>query len=263
MTLPKPTAAFQVSLDTPISECVSLMNEHKIGSLLVRGRETDGTIVGIFTERDLLRNISLIQTHGYWHFPISSVMSTPVVTLDARYLDRAATLMLDHGFRHLPIIETQESGAQWISGIISIRDVLQARFAQETPPVSGPRRRIAVQVRGSDPRTSATLLSILRKLVKGAELATSDDPKFLPADYTLALMDADGMKPPEIARTLVETLEQETTHTVFLFYSPHSLPAQTLASFEGLKATGKLELFPKPLNLVALSDALGRHRIGN
>ena len=47
--------------DSPIADCVRLMRNQRVGALLITSANDVGELVGIFTERDLLERIELIQ----------------------------------------------------------------------------------------------------------------------------------------------------------------------------------------------------------
>jgi len=262
----EPSPAIQVNSDTPISECVSLMNERGIGSVLVNFREDPNGLVGIFTERDLLRNIELIHTGGYWSFPVSSIMSRPVVTVERQYLDQAATLMLQYGFRHLPVMETLPGGQKKLAGIVSIRDILRAKVIHPEPHAPTDPNEfkplIHVQTRSPDPKFVSSITQLLKKLLKNSTFVTQIDPATEKPSQGLFVVDADGMESTEIARVVRIHLARAETRAIFIIHSPGSISDAALKAYDKLRSTGKLELFPKPLNLLSLSDAIGRMRIG-
>ncbi len=92
------------------------MNENRIGSLVV----TDGdTVVGIFTERDILTRIV-----GAGLTPdttkVGDVMTTPVaVCRRDTTIDEARSVMTKRRLRHLPVVEEGR-----LLGIITSGDVL-------------------------------------------------------------------------------------------------------------------------------------------
>lgn len=105
-----------------IGDAAERMRFYEVGSLAVLD---DGSLVGIFTERDVLgamadrcdpsrTPIVLYMTHG------------PTTISDDTDIADAAALMLSLGVRHLPVLE---SGAP--VGMVSIRDVLLAELELE------------------------------------------------------------------------------------------------------------------------------------
>jgi CBS domain-containing protein len=103
-----------------IGETAQMMVERGVSSAVVSDY---GNLIGIVTERDLTRAVA-----GRVHTSEARVrewMTSDPITLgpDAS-ADEAAKIMLDNGFRHVPIV--QEGRAV---GIVSIRDV--ARWSTE------------------------------------------------------------------------------------------------------------------------------------
>ena len=108
------TGLHYVSPTTTVGEAVALMAQHRIGSTLVM----EGTrLVGIFTERDTVRALS--QSHDAPAHEVSSWMTPdPLTASPDDSTDSALKTMLDHNFRHLPVLEGDE-----VVGIVSIRDL--------------------------------------------------------------------------------------------------------------------------------------------
>jgi len=108
------TTLHTVSPDTTVGEAVALMAQHRIGSTVVM----DGSrLAGIFTERDTVRAIS--QSHDAPAHEVSSWMTAnPMTAGPDDDVETALQTMLDHGFRHLPVVENGE-----VIGIVSIRDL--------------------------------------------------------------------------------------------------------------------------------------------
>ena len=103
-----------------IGETAQKMVERGVSSAVVSDY---GTLIGIVTERDLTRAVA-----GRVHTSEARVrewMTSDPITLgpDAS-ADEAARIMLDNGFRHVPIVDDGRA-----VGIVSIRDV--ARWSTE------------------------------------------------------------------------------------------------------------------------------------
>ena len=105
---------FTVGPSTTVGEAVALMAQHRVGSMMVM----EGTkLAGIFTERDTVRAIS----HSYdapSHEVSSWMTRDPMTVGPGERVENALKIMLDHGFRHLPVVEDGE-----VIGIVSIRDL--------------------------------------------------------------------------------------------------------------------------------------------
>ena len=105
-----------VSPSTTVAEAATSMAERRVGSALV----LDGGLVGIFTERDIVRALS--QDFDAPGHPVEQWMTRNPQTIspDAQ-VQQALDLMLQNGFRHLPVMEDDE-----VIGVVSIRDLSKA-----------------------------------------------------------------------------------------------------------------------------------------
>ena len=107
--------------DDSIKKVAEIMYSNNVGSVLIL--DESNRLVGIFTERDLVRVVALgIDLNK----PVKEVMSTKVITasLNDSIVD-AANKMLENWIRHLPVVD--EKGRP--VGVVSIRDVLKAYAA--------------------------------------------------------------------------------------------------------------------------------------
>lgn len=93
-----------------------LMNEHGVGALVV---VEDGRLVGILTERDLLRRV-IVKQRSPSACPVSEVMTTRVICCGPQIPIREACSIFTHErIRHLPVVD--DGGT--LRGIISIGDL--------------------------------------------------------------------------------------------------------------------------------------------
>ena len=103
-----------------IGETAQKMVELGVSSAVVSDY---GRLIGILTERDLTRAVAG-RTHSS-EARVREWMTTDPVTLGPEASPaEAAQIMLDNGFRHIPIVEDERT-----IGIVSIRDV--ARWSTE------------------------------------------------------------------------------------------------------------------------------------
>jgi CBS domain-containing protein len=110
-----------VRASASVLEATRLMIEHRVGSLLVESDE--GRLVGIATERDILRFCSQ-QEGAMEKTPIEAVMTTDVIVASPDCDPRdAMAMMTEHRFRHLPVIEEGRP-----VGLISIGDLVKAEL---------------------------------------------------------------------------------------------------------------------------------------
>jgi CBS domain-containing protein len=105
-----------VAPEDTIGEAAQMMVDRGIGSAVV---SDFGRLIGILTERDLLRAVAA-RTHSSearvreWMTPEPITAGPDTTPADA------AKIMLDNGFRHLPVVENERP-----VGIVSVRDVLR------------------------------------------------------------------------------------------------------------------------------------------
>jgi len=113
-----------ISSDATIQDAVKLMVAKKIGAILI---EDDEKIVGIWTERDLLRN-SLVDSFDPGKARIGDFMTKELITVDVseniyRMMDKFLGLRL----RHLPV---EKDGK--IVALLSAGDVIKAALYDKT-----------------------------------------------------------------------------------------------------------------------------------
>ncbi len=100
-----------------VAEAATMMGERHVGSALVI---QDDRPTGIFTERDVLR--ALASDFDAAHHPVADWMTHDPITVEGSAdLRTARNLMLDGGFRHLPVLESGR-----LVGIVSLRDLSRA-----------------------------------------------------------------------------------------------------------------------------------------
>jgi len=113
-----------VNTDRDVPDAMRLMIDNKISSLVVIDDDENPT--GIITERDIFH-----LAHRYrgdmMDMKVGDCMSSRLITASPEdTLDKAAQLMTENHFRHLPIMDEN----QHLCGILSIGDILKAKLAQ-------------------------------------------------------------------------------------------------------------------------------------
>ncbi len=100
-----------------VAEAATVMGGHHVGSALVC---EGGTLAGIFTERDILKALS--QDFDAPGHPVSHWMTQDPATVESvTSVEDALSLMLEGGFRHLPVMDGGK-----LLGMVSMRDLSRA-----------------------------------------------------------------------------------------------------------------------------------------
>lgn len=111
-----------VARDSSLVEAAASMHERRVGAVVVL---EDGRLVGILTERDVLRAVATGRLAG----TVADVMTASPDTIGADESSaQAAVLMIHGGFRHLPVVERDG-----VVGMISIRDLVRLTVEDEAP----------------------------------------------------------------------------------------------------------------------------------
>jgi len=101
-----------------VLSAIELMVDNDVGSVIV---EEDDRVVGIFTERDLLRRYLQSQSKTLY-MSVGEVMSRPVVTISPEdTLSNAFRIMAEKDIRHLPVVDDQ----QRLVGYLTWRNMFQ------------------------------------------------------------------------------------------------------------------------------------------
>ena len=122
MTMLRDMMSTRVALtspETPVAEAAAAMVKAKVGSAVVmQGR----FLAGILTERDVLRSAASgedlrVARVSDWMTPDPQSVSPDTS------VEEAADIMLQHGFRHLPVVE-----GRTVCGVVSLRDLFATRI---------------------------------------------------------------------------------------------------------------------------------------
>ena len=114
----------RVAQDSTVLDAARIMMEGRIGGVLVV--DADDNVVGIFTERDVLRRV-VAEERVASETVISDVMSRELVTVTCKtLLDACGALMTERRIRHLPVMEDGQ-----LHGIITPGDLMAFRLAEQ------------------------------------------------------------------------------------------------------------------------------------
>lgn len=104
-----------VAPSVSVADAVRVMNQHKVGSILVVDH---GRIVGIFTERDVLTRVVAAGRNPY-ATPVREVMTGNLITITAETtVERVMDIFATKRCRHLPVLQ-----GETLLGLISIGDI--------------------------------------------------------------------------------------------------------------------------------------------
>jgi len=116
-----PRQVISIAPEAMVYEALEAMARHNIGAVLVL---SEGKLVGILSERDYARKGVLIG-HLASETPVHQIMTTPVVYIHPENtIDECLTVMTQHRFRHLPVVQEDE-----VVGIVSIGDLVKWTIA--------------------------------------------------------------------------------------------------------------------------------------
>jgi len=106
--------------ETVVHAC-EILEKNRIGALVVvdtKEKQSDHHVVGILTERDIVKTISHHQL-DIEQKPVSEIMSKNVVSASPETTtDEAISLMVENQIRHLAVLEEDR-----LIGVISMRDI--------------------------------------------------------------------------------------------------------------------------------------------
>jgi len=110
-----------VGLDASVADAINKMLDHHVGAVAVV--DSEYRVAGIFTERDVLRKMSLSRQDPQIT-SVRELMTTPVeMATRGTGAGEALSIMLERHFRHLPVAD--DNGK--LLGILSIRNLLEWR----------------------------------------------------------------------------------------------------------------------------------------
>jgi CBS domain-containing protein len=107
-----------VAPEDTLGEVAERMTAVNVGAVIVKDY---GRMIGILTERDMLKAMAA-RVHTSEARVRQWMTEEPVTASVDADAEEAAQIMLEHGFRHLPVVD--ETGA--VAGIVSLRRVVAA-----------------------------------------------------------------------------------------------------------------------------------------
>ena len=122
----KGTDVVSVAPTASVLEAARLMNDRSVGGVLVV--DEAGALLGIFTERDILRRVVAANLPPETT-KVADVFTRDIVTcIPETSVDECGAIMSNRRVRHLPVVD-----ARGLHGVITIGDLLAHRVSdQET-----------------------------------------------------------------------------------------------------------------------------------
>ena len=108
----------EVAPEDTLGEVAERMNLQNVGAVAVKD---SGNLIGILTERDLLKAMAA-RVHSSEARVRQWMTDDPITATADTDVEEAARVMLEHGFRHLPVVDDDDR----VIGIVSLRRVVSA-----------------------------------------------------------------------------------------------------------------------------------------
>ena len=115
----------EVAPEDTLGEVAERMTAVNVGAVVVKDH---GTLIGILTERDLLKAMAA-RVHSSEARVRQWMTADPVTASADTDVEDASRVMLEHGFRHLPVLDDDGQ----VMGIVSLRRVVGAVQAAAGP----------------------------------------------------------------------------------------------------------------------------------
>lgn len=242
-----------------VAECIVLMNQHSIGALMIVSPLRDDELVGVFTERDLIKHFEVLHMGFLWDRPVKAFMTRQLFTVGPGAVHQAPILMAKHKIRHIPVTRS-EGGWERLLGLISMRDLFQhsaeslARnaSASRADPLPDKRSTKIAGVVTEDPAVLSLIdhsLGLSRHLVMKA-IVGSEDPA-AQADQLSQLdgilLDIDGLDRPTWEEIVDKRLKAHHRGPLAVLFNPFLLDERTREDLKEYTAAKSIHLISKPL----------------
>ena len=114
---------FSVTPGTLVIDAIKMMDEKKVGALLVIKNDK---LAGIISERDYTRKV-ILKNRSSAKTKVSEIMTSNLKTADpSQSLDECMVIMSHSHIRHLPVVQDGE-----VIGILSIMDVVKNIISEQ------------------------------------------------------------------------------------------------------------------------------------
>ncbi len=255
-----------------IGDCLDRMASANVGSILIAEGQK---LVGIFTERDLLRHWRKLGDKSFHTAPVASIATKPVFVMTVEQLVDAPEEMLKRRIRHVPIVD--KSGG--VVGIISMRDIL---IAQERAGKL-PKLKPAPHGDATKKVPEAGVMHILTPTGEMADLcrrllppgwktqiwlsiqSIENLPEMKDAKQDLTnvafMLDLDGLQHANwraLIRRFLQLMTRDKQPEIFLVWSPRTLDEKDVEAMTTVAEKAKWHAFHRPLAVSELAHRLGQ-----
>ncbi len=184
-------------LDTPVKELACRLIQKGIGAMLVC--DTDG-LVGIITEHDLVAKVVAAEGVECRNLTAADVMTQQPFTMSPdTYMYEAATYMMGHKIKHLPVLDRDE-----VVGMVTLHDLMKYRSQKSMLLVGSVREATTIEALETAKqelvKVARVLLSEARSPFETMEILSYIHHCILQRGFELVLdeMEEQGLTPPDI-----------------------------------------------------------------
>lgn len=136
-------AVWSLPPEATVYDAIKMMAEKSAGAMLV---VSEGTLVGIVSERDYARKV-ILKGKMSRETPVSEIMSSPVITVGPEVTaDECMRLMTERRIRHLPVV-----GEGRLLGVVSIGDLVKAIVSMQAQTI----QHLSDYIAGTHPQPTA------------------------------------------------------------------------------------------------------------
>ena len=252
MSLRFPSPAITVSSHQTIEQTIRVMRDHDVGSVLVTDYSEPHRLVGIFTERDLLKWVLDLKKGDSWELSIANIMTKNPTTLDLLDMDQAPELMAKMGRRHVPVTYSGENGEALLAGVISMRDcflqLLEERNQRGESEIENRLSKFTIGVLAKNEKDQALQLSILSDHHHAQVLPEGSSNKSIECD--LLIFDLDHFPAAVWSQKLKTILDHPNHPNVIVVYHPGSHHKAELDAIHSLAQGKVIYTFLKPIAIL-------------
>ena len=252
--------------DMLMHDVVKEMIDKKISSVLVEDDKEN--IVGIITERDIVRKFTLLEVEDKLNRTVATIMSRPVEFVQVKDVHKQIVkLHLDKRIRHFPVLSAKEPKKENLIGIVSITDVARNYMIEEQAKASGkqPATGGVQEAASASPilgvmASNRNLVNTYIEIFKGLGFSAQEVPdlhKFAgaaDAANKALILDLDGFHDAQVHELLPAVVKSKVF--LVLTTSKHSL----VPVFKRHLNANHQEIAMKPLDISYLSWLLQKRR---